>query len=361
MKPPSLAVVGHAENFLRARDLISATRLACGNQVPVIVYLPEEEVADLIESRWTEALVTFIPTGTSTRAVIDEIGAEFVLCMPRIHLFALSGVMPALDFLKDSPEIAEIAGLIHSRHRAVYSGAFRVLHVDEEGGQSVGPIEHPALAWKKRGLAATADADLLGGVSLVRREHLADYHLHDGSLTARALSRVGAPTGGDTQVFSGLHAFCLNSTLSLVPSSGLAEFLSEDAFDRWKSAGVREVTVLHRGVGVLDEIRGVVVFCSDERIAQVDGRGEIAPGDISYYYHPVSTEIQLGQAFTIATKWHVAAGGRPEGNDDFRGSIEGLTPAERAILRIIRTLGARLPGPVITVIKRTLSRLGRRS
>jgi len=356
----NLTVLATPSNFSRARHLVVALKSALGNETEITLRLPESEIADLAAANWSSPGVRLFSQVAPVREIIDTVDTEIALIVPEIDAIEISGVALAIELMEKRPDVAELGGLIVDADQQVVSGAFRV--INDNGGDAFGtaPLEMCEPIWERSGEFATTSADFLGGLLLVRRGDLSPQHLGSGCLVGRALS-IGRPTNhAARQVFSGLKAFTADSGIDTFSRSGEWADLSPDAFESWSEAGLRQVTVLHRGVALRNDLRNRVTFHADSRIRAVDGWGGNSPGDPSVYYSQERNGIQLGPGFRLMMAVRSAHGTPRVSFDDFRGSVEGLTEAERIAISIIRRITGKLPSFAMTLAKKTLTRLSKK-
>ena len=359
MTHPALTVVATASNFSRARRLMLSIRSALGSGPAITIRLPQSEISDLSAASWSSPRVSLYPLTSPAEEILDSLDSEVVLVMPAIDAIAVSGIGVALDFLAEHPGVTEVGGLIRGPGNAVESGAFRVIHEDDSEGLAIAPLETCEPVWHKAGEFAATSADFVGGVVLVRQHVISAHHLGDGHLVGRALSPGRPNPEASRLVFSGLQAFSARSTLAAFPPSGECEDLSPEAFEAWRETGLRQITVLHRGVALRNDLGQRVTFHPDWRITAVDGRGARVPAASSGYYAQTRNRIQLGPGFSLSDIALIDEGLSEGTFDNFRGSIEGLTQYERFVISLIRRVAGKLPSFAMTFAKKVMARMSK--
>jgi len=353
-RSPSITVLARADSPQRLQDIISASHLSFGANIPVVVVSAAAIIDDIRRTGQEWPAVHLVPHTLDMVDLLQHITSDHVLVLPPSSPILFAGVSDAEGLMDSRPDVKELGGLIIGSGGAVVSGAFNEIHRPHNDSVALAPLEELDPRWTRQGSFAFTPTHYLGGLTMVRREHLHNGHLHSGSLPARALLDPNSDNAPQRLLYSGLIAFTRWGIDTTFNESGHTELLPLSSYPAWVEADMKQATLLHRGVFLRHDELGEVVHLADNRIAAVDGNGHLPPHDPSHYYQLTSSRIQLGPGFLAVSQW--MARRNPGNNTDsgFRGSLEGPTDLERTILSWTRKIAAHLPGPVIRYLKRIL-------
>jgi hypothetical protein len=354
-----LTVIAEAETFLRARDVVSAVRLGLGPEVPVILRTTQEMADDFADSKTQWPLVQLVSATSTASRIVRDAQSNYILVCPPLHVVGLLGASSACRLLDDNPDLYEVGGLIGRQGGEFWSGALCQIGPSHDGSIATAPVENLRPHWKAEGLFSTTPTDFLGGPLIVRRTQLKEHHLRGKTVYSRALSSGGPIQSGRACLFSGFIAITLTDLESVWPRTASMEILGASAYSAWKTAEIREITVLHRGFALRDDGSNTVTFHADNRIAAVDGRGASPPFEPWNYYVDPSTRLQLGPGFGAI--WDlVASSDVTRQSRDALGTSQGLSQAELAVIRILRRVASKLPAHYLSIAQRLLKRLEER-
>ncbi|EIC91881.1 hypothetical protein IMCC13023_03600 [Candidatus Aquiluna sp. IMCC13023] len=350
MSKPSISVLAISNTVEASRNLVSSIRLCGLPNIEIVVLAPDFMVREshLLGPEWE---------GVSIRSRdkkldnLVELDTDYVLVIPPANTVSISGLYAAAAMLEEDKGLSEVGGLCVDLDGLVESGAFKELYRDPDKNVAVAPIETTRPLWLKSGPFAATSADFLGGLSLVRRAHLAGRHYFNGSLPARALA-CPDPENYKALVFSGLVMTTVSGFDLSYGEDGDVEVLPADAYTLWKNCSKSEVRVLHQGHALRNDDLEKVFFFADRRIRAVDDRPTGGSARAGHYYKLPSTTSQLGYGSRVALgqALQVNRGLKKQEVGDFS------TPEEN-LLRLARRLVARVPEPVVRLVIRAIERL----
>lgn len=352
----TLTVVALADSSQRLRDVITATHMSLGQQTPIVAIVQRAVIDDLEYSNQKLPHVHLVDESSSLADIAPLIQSRYVLNLPPSSPIMFTGVNDAISLLESLPHVVELGGLVIGSRGAVVSGAFVTIHRPSSRSIALAPIEETHPDWTRHGNFASTPADYLGGVSLLRRENLSEGHLYAGTLIGRALTMPVVEDTHQRVLYSGLIALTRWGVDINFRDSGEYELLPVSSQSAWLKAGVQHITVLHRGAVLRHDALGRVVFFADNQISSVDGAGSRPAMDPSRYYLLTGSRIQLGPGFLALSQWMNRGSEWQAASSDYRGSLEGLSDIERLILVRARRLAGRLPGPMLSFLKRLLKK-----
>lgn len=356
---PNVSIIGTAMTYLRARDLVSAAHLALGPNVQITLRTSHELLSDFNASGTRWAGVEMVEKDAPPAEILSNHDSEYVLTCPSVHVTALTGIIGACSLLDSHPEWIEIGGLLSLPGGDFWSGALRQIGQSHDGTIPTAFLEDVRPNWSAQGEFALTPADFLGGITLVRRANLGERHVTAEGFYSRALTQGRPAEGGTVRVFSGLVGTSSTWPEDIFSESESAIPLPPHAYSNWRESDLWQITVLHRGLALRNDSTKEVIFHSDSRIAAVDGRGDEQPPEPWDYYSSSHTISQLGPGFSTILAALVPEQTLRPGNE-FRGTVQGLTSAERSALKVMRRIAGKLPPRVLGAAQRIIMQLGQR-
>jgi hypothetical protein len=285
--------------------------------------------------------VRLLPEGISSTTLGNCVTTPYVLTFPECTPVMLCGVNEAIEILENDQDLDSVGGLMISSNGRVMSGAHRIAHTVEGGKISVVPMEAMEPSWERRGVFASTPVDFLGGVVLARRPTFRWSPRGGLAMVQRALIYPSQVAERTRIIYSGLLLTASIGPDTPYAKDGTAIAFPSETYKEWQKAGIKEVSLLHRGRIIrLDQEKEVVYYPYNRKLA-VDGRGSRAPYEPSLYFAGEHHARQLGPGFMMAASW-LGSNRKAEGHDFPSRQLE-ITPLEAALISKIRKIGHAIP------------------
>lgn len=269
----SVSVIAEASTYLRARDVVNATHLAIGPNVPITLRTSQTLVDDFTASQTQWPDVDIVAPDFPPAEILRNLTSDYVLVCPPLHVTGLTGILGACSLLDSDPQLSQVGGLVHLPGGHFWSGALCEIGDSHKGTIATAMLEDIRPHWSAQEQFAVTPADYLGAITVVRRENLREHHVIGDNVFARALVQGSPAKSGSAVVFSGLTATSSIRPEEIFPDPESGVKLPSQADANWSELGLRQITVLHRGYALRDDSRKEIFFHADNRIAAVDGRG----------------------------------------------------------------------------------------
>lgn len=344
-----VAVIALAKSYRRLESVVAAVQLDLGCGATVFALsssFPAEDIPILSE-RWPQ--VRFIDSLKDDFILKVRQHASFALIIPDSFVDCLRGVKLALQLYEAQPELTEVGGMLFDIEHGVAAVGGTIVLQDAAGGVSMAPFEQLDPNWSAFGEFAHTKVDTVGGLLLVKSENLTPSHLSGFPLVVSSLG--GLRQNSSKVIFSGLGVVGRKLFSQIYPPTGEVAKLPASTHGIWTDGGITELSYLHRGRAIRDDVACSVHFHADNRIHTIDGRGYADPVPPNYYFALESTKIQLGPGF-CAWESHVRGAtseieSRPDGALTYH-----LSFSEVRVIRVFRKILGNLPGPVFRLAQR---------
>ena len=355
IKPRKICVVASAASYIHIENLVASVRLAQPSSIELLVRVPLDLLKECgyFEDKYPG--VSFTSEFDDLPNLLPEV--EYILSIPRCNPALITGISGAADLLDANSDLVEVGGLMFGSDGSISSSALSIIDESPLGDISLAPLETTRPIWLTFGPHAFANADLLGGLSLVRKEHFGPRHLSGASGFARAMSRLEGNWQGSSAVLSSFTLRCLGtSDLETVGNSSveLVPFTNPSLLQKNGTSGV--ITVLHSGFAVFHEELAKFLYFPKPLVESVDGEKIGDPFSIRVYYRHSLTQRQLGPSANLVFSNYAQVW--PDAEFSYQ---HHLTAAESDLLAAAKRLSRLVPTKLLRLLEGILSKYIRRS